>query len=507
LRVLAVACARFNLIPVNSDGSNDGNKSLTAESLPPHGPFRFQSPETAAMARNLLTDADVRTSTCPEGKRVAKLFDGEGLELWVSPVKRKAGRPKNGAASVQFVRRWRFSYRVAGKRNSLSVGTYPTVSLAVAREKAEELRRQMAAGHDPAARRKADKRALEHAAANTFSAIADEWLAKQRMLDGKHARAEVSLAKLTWLIDIVRPDIGALLVGEITPMQCLAALKKIEARGKFDTARRCRSTLSRVFKMAVATGRAAFDPTSALIGNDVLTPPAGKNRPAVTDPILFGCLLRDIEAYHGAPETRLALKLLALTAMRPGELRQLRWSWIGENAGQPAICVPAPVMKMRKEHRVPLSRQAVGVVEELRALTGWTATEDRIKADADFVFPCSQPRRTVGREGKPSKRPFARPMSENALGSALKRLGYKAEQHVPHGFRSSFSTISNEAGVSEPHVVEAALAHVTPGIAGDYNRATYWPRRVIHAQWWADRCDEMREERPARVVALRPVVA
>src|SRR6478736_6039806 len=181
------------------------------------------------MTRNLLTDAAVRTSTCPDGKKIAKLFDGEGLELWVSPIKRKPGRPKKSAASVQFVRRWRFSYRFAGKRNSLSVGTYPTILLAVAREKVEELRRQIAAGEDPAARRKANKRALEHAAANTFNALADEWLAKQRALDGKHSRAEVSLAKLAWLVDLVRPDIGALPVGKVTPMQCLATLKKIEA--------------------------------------------------------------------------------------------------------------------------------------------------------------------------------------------------------------------------------------------------------------------------------------
>ena len=458
------------------------------------------------MARNLLTDADVRTSTCLEGKRIAKLFDGEGLELWVSPIKRKPGRPRKGAASVQFVRRWRFSYRFAGKRNSLSVGSYPTVPLATARDKVEELRRQIAAGEDPAARRKADKRALEHAAANTFNAIADEWLAKQRALDGKHARAEVSVAKLTWLLDLVRPDIGELSVGEISPMQCLAALKKIEKRGRFDTARRCRSTMSRVFKMAMATGRAASDPTSALIGDDVLTPPAGKNRAAITDPTLFGRLLRDVETYHGAPETRLALKLLALTALRPGELRQLRWSWIGESAGQRAICIPAGMMKMRKEHRVPLSTQAAAIVEELRALSGWSASDGRTAANADFIFPCSQPRRVVGKDGKPSKRPLSRPMSEGALGSALKRLGYESTVHVPHGFRSSFSTIANEAGVSEPHVVEAALAHVTTGVAGDYNRATYWAQRVILAQWWADRCDELREQRSPKVVALRPAV-
>jgi integrase len=201
------------------------------------------------------------------------------------------------------------------------------------------------------------------------------------------------------------------------------------------------------------------------------------------------------------------LKLLALMALRPGELRQMRWSWVRENAGHPAICIPAAVMKMRREHRVPLSLQAVAVLDELQRLTGWTASGDRNAADADFIFPCSQPRRTVGKDGQPVKRPAMRPMSEGALGSALKRLGYKSTEHVPHGFRSSFSTVANEAAIVEPHVIEAALAHVTPGVAGDYNRATYWFQRVVLAQWWADRCDELRQERSPKVVALRPVVA
>jgi integrase len=245
----------------------------------------------------------------------------------------------------------------------------------------------------------------------------------------------------------------------------------------------------------------------ALVGDDVLTSPPGNNRTAIVEPIVLGRLLRDIEGYHGTPETQLALMLLTLMALRPGELQQMRWSWVRENAGHPAIYIPAAVMKIRREHRVPLSLQAVAVLDELRRLTGWTASEGRNAADGDFIFPCSQPRRTVGKDDQPVKRPAIRPMSEGALGSALKRLGYKSTEHVPRGFRSSFSPVANEAAIVEPHVIEAALAHVTPGVAGDYNRATYWPRRVALAQWWADRCDEMREERSPKVVALRPVVA
>ena len=390
------------------------------------------------MPQNLLTDAKIRAATVAEGKRVAKLFDGEGLELWVFPVKRKPGRPMKGAAL--FARRWRFTYRRpnGGRKNTLSVGAgggdYPAVSLAAARELASNLRRQLAAGIDPGERRKADKQAREHAAANTFNHVADEWLAKQRALDGKHARAEVTLGKLVWLLSLVRPDIGALPVGDITPDAALAALKKIEARRRYDTARRCRATASRVYKLAIATGRAQSDPFASLTGDDVLTPPPGKNRVAITDPEAFGRLLHDIDGYHGVPGTRLALKLLTLAGLRPGELRQLRWSWMRENAGHPAICIPASVMKMRREHRVPLSRQAVVLLDELRLLTGWTASDGQTAANADFIFPCSRPRRLVGKDGKPSKRPLSRPMGEGALGSALKRLGYESSVHVPHGF-------------------------------------------------------------------------
>jgi integrase len=453
------------------------------------------------MARNLLNDADVKAATVPEGKRVAKLFDGEGLELWATPVKPKRGRPRKDAPKL--IRRWRFSYRFAGKRNSVSLGAYPTVSLADARKKAEELRRQLTDGKDPSAQRKAQKQARAVAHATTFAAVADEWLEKQKALSGDARRSESTLGKLAWLLSLVGPHLGHQQIGEITPMQCLATLKKVEARGRHgrtrnETARRCRETMSRVFRMAVATGRAQFDPTASLIGDDVLTPPARNSYTAITEPTAFGRLLRDIDAYHGAPETRLALQLIALTALRPGELRQLRWSWIDLDSTEPVVTLPAEIMKMRREHRIPLSRQAVAILAELRELTGW----------GEFVFPCAQPRRTVGRDGQPSKRPSLRPMSEGALNSALKRLGYASEIHVPHGFRSSFSTMANEAGIWDPDTIEAALAHQDKNqIRAIYNRASYWDARRKLAQWWADRCGEMREERSPKVVALRPAAS
>jgi integrase len=453
------------------------------------------------MARNLLNDADVRAATAPEGKRVAKLFDGEGLELWVTPVTPRRGRPRRDAP--KFIRRWRFSYRFGSKRNSISLGAYPTVSLANARKRAEEFSQLLTIGKDPSAHRKAQKQAQAVAHAATFAAVADEWLEKQKALSGDAQRSESTLGKLTWLLLLVRPHLGHLQVGEITPMQCLAALKKVEARGRHggarnETARRCRETTSRVFRMAVATGRAQFDPTASLVGDDVLTPPARNSYAAITEPTAFGRLLRDIDAYHGAPETRLALQLIALTALRPGELRQLRWSWIDLDSTEPVVTLPATIMKTRREHRVSLSRQTVAILVELRELTGW----------GEFVFPCAQPRRTIGRDGQPSTRPSLRPMSEGALNSALKRLGYKSDVHVPHGFRSSFSTIANESALFDPDTIEAALAHQDKNqIRAVYNRASYWDARRKLAQWWANRCDEMRQERSLKVVALWPVAS
>jgi hypothetical protein len=256
------------------------------------------------MPRNLLTNAQVIAAAVPNGAKLAKLNDGDGLFLLIARVKQRPGRP--GRNAPKMTKRWRFAYRFGGRQNMLSLGDFPTVTLALARAKAEDARKQLADGIDPSAHRKARK----HANAQTFNALAGEWLAKQRAIEGDKERSPVTLDKLTWLLSLVRADIGALPVGGITPMQCLAALKRIEARGRYDTARRCRSTMGRVFKLAVATGRAASDPTTALVGDDVLTPPAGRNRTAIVEPTAFGRLLRDIEGYHGAPETRLARSFL-----------------------------------------------------------------------------------------------------------------------------------------------------------------------------------------------------
>lgn len=247
-----------------------------------------------------------------------------------------------------------------------------------------------------------------------------------------------------------------------------------------------------MFSYAVAEGLREFDPAAAFAKSGHLTPPPTKSYAAIVEPNAFGALLRSIDGYDGTKETRLALQLLALTALRPGELRQLRWHWIADDTKKPAITLPAEVMKMRREHRVPLAKQAVAILAQLREMTGWSTMH--AEAGADYFFPNAQPRRVVGKDGKPSKRPALRPMSEGALGSALRRLGYASDTHVPHGFRSSFSTLSNSSRLFDADIIEAALAHSDGNqIRSVYNRATYDADRIRLAQWWADHCDDLRK--------------
>ncbi len=416
--------------------------------------------------RHLLTDAAARTAMPAAGTAILKLADGDGLQLWVKR-KNHRGRPS-------YVRVWNFDYRFAGKRKGLWLGRYPTVALSMAREKAEEARKLLARDIDPSAHRKAAKAAL----ANTFEVAADEWLA------GQVGQCSPSTyAKSVWVLKLVRPYLGNMPIDKITPQDCIAALKKVAAKGRhgkprYETTRRTKESMSRVFKLAVATGRSETDPTASLSKDAV--PALGllehKSYAAITGPTAFGGLLRTVDDYDGSAIVRHALKLLALTALRPGELRRLKWSWVGGAV----ITLPPEVMKSRREHRAYLSRQAVALIAQMRELTEW----------CEFVFP--------------SNRSPKAPMSEGTLGAALRRLGYESDAHVPHGFRSSFSTMANESGLWRPDIIETALAHGDEDkIRAAYNRATYEAERRKLAQWWADRCDELKEERPAKVVALR----
>lgn len=401
-----------------------------------------------------LTHKDIENAK--PGETLKKLSDGGGLQLWIFPkVADRADRAKS----------WRLAYRFDGKQKSLTFGAFPAVSLKEARERREAAKRLLAEGRDPSAVKKLAKAAKAVSSATTFDAIAAELLDKKQ----REGKAGGTMEKVEWLLSFAKPEIGPLPIAEITAPQILAILRNVEARGRHETARRLRATIGQVFRYAVSTGRADTDPTFALKG--ALIAPTVQNRAAIVEPKAFGGLLRAIAGYQGAPETRAALELLALTFVRPGEMRSAEWSEFDVDAA--VWSIPASKMKMRRGHRVPLAPQAVDLLRELKTLTG----------HGRFLFP--------------SVRSAARCMSENTVNASLRRLGFGKNDMTGHGFRSSASTMLNESGKWNADAIEAQLAHVdADSVRRAYARAEYWEERVKMMAWWADRCDEMRTEKP-----------
>ncbi len=391
-----------------------------------------------------LTDTALRNIKPKD--RPFKLADGNGLHLFVTP---------------RGVRLWRLKYRFAGKEKSLSIGAYPAVSIKMARDAREMAKSQLASGIDPSSAKQAAKLHERAATAHSFQAIATEYLTK---LTREH-RAKGTIAKLQWLLSLASDAIGPRPIREISAVDVLEVLRKVESRGHHETAKRLRSIISAVFRYAIATARADNDPTFALKG--ALTRPIAKPRPAITELKALGAVLRAIDGFEGQPTTSVALKLLVLLAPRPGELRQARWSEFNLDAA--LWTLPAARMKMRREHRVPLPRQAITLLRQLHAFTG----------GGELVFP--------------SIRSASRPISENTLNAALRRMGYSKDEVCSHGFRATFSTIANESGKWNPDAIEAALAHVeNNSVRRAYNRAEFWDERMRLAQWWADLLDQLK---------------
>ena len=292
-----------------------------------------------------LTDLAIKRAL--PGPKIIKLSDGGGLQLWITP---------DGA------KRWRLAYRFGGAQKAFAIGVYPEVGLKAARDARDGARRNLAQGQDPSQIKKAAKMARAEAGANTFEAIARE-LADKKRRDGK---AAATLRKFEWFMSFALPALGSRPIGEISAREVLVVLKDIEARGVHETARKLRTAIGDVFRYAIATARAENDPTTALRG--ALVAPTVTPRAAIVAPKAFGGLLRAIEDYQGANETRAALELLALTFVRPGELRAAGWVEFDLDAAVWEI--PAGRMKMRKAHRVPLAPRPVAVLKELRKLTG-----------------------------------------------------------------------------------------------------------------------------------------
>lgn len=375
-----------------------------------------------------------------------KKSDGEGLQLWITPTGSKL---------------WRYSYRFNGVQKTLALGQYPDVGIADARRKHEAARAQLVSGIDPSQQKRLDKLTKAISDATTFRAVAEEYLVKMK----REGRAPSTLSKTEWLLGMAYPIIGERPIAEIKAQEVLAALKKVEARGILESAHRLRSNIGTIFRYAIATGRAEIDPSAALKG--ALTARQPTHRAAITDPVKVGELMRALDGFYGQPTTKAALKLLALVFTRPGELRGAEWH---EFDFDKAIwTIPAGRMKMKREHKVPLSTQAVAILKELQPFTG----------NGKFLFP--------------GTRSVLRPISEGTLGAALRRLGYSKDEICPHGFRTTASTLLNESLKFSADSIERALAHEDEDeIRKAYSRGAYWNERVTMAQWWADHLDVLR---------------
>ncbi len=401
-----------------------------------------------------LKDLEIRALKAQD--RVYKRTDERGLYLEVHPSGSKL---------------WRLKYAHLGKDKRIALGRYPEVGLAEARRKRDEARQKLREGVDPLAERKREKLVALYNAANTFGDVAKEYIDKM-VAEG---RADTTTTKANWLLEQLAP-IAARAVSDLKPVDVLAALKRIEAKGKHETARRCRSFASRVFRYAVATGRAETDPTSVLRG--ALVTPKVEHHSAILDPQSVGELLRSIDAYSGHLITRIAMQISPHVMARPGELRQALWPEFDLENG--VWKIPPERMKMRRPHAVPLSRQVQAYLVELHALTG----------PEGFVFPAFHT--------------SLRPLSENTINQAFRRMGYAVGEVTAHGLRTTASTLLNESGKWSPDAIERSLAHADKdSVRGTYNRGFYWEERVAMHQWWSDYLDQLRDTVAPATRALR----
>ncbi|GFZ79601.1 MULTISPECIES: tyrosine-type recombinase/integrase [Sphingobium] len=380
-------------------------------------------------------------------EKAYKVADAKGLYLLVNP---------NGSLL------WRVKFRFHGIEKKMALGRYPDVSLKEARQKRDEAREQLEEGVDPAAARLQAKVEAEIAARTTFRVVADEFIEKME-LEGK---AAATLKKMRWFRDVLQPTIGHRPIADITAHELLKALKRLERKGHHESAIRARSFSGRVFRYAVATLRAQHNPSDILRG--ALIAPKVKHHAALLEPAKVGELLRAIDGYGGKIETRIALQLAPHVYLRPGELRKAQWKEIDFEAA--VWRVPAERTKMRKPHAVPLSKQAIELLRELKALGN----------SGDFLFPANTT--------------FLKPICENTLNIALRRLGFTNEEMTSHGFRSIASTLLNESGLWHPDAIERSLAHrERDSVRAAYHRGAHWDERVRMAQWWSDYLVKLRD--------------
>lgn len=389
----------------------------------------------------MLTDRQVQNLKPAQKPR--KVSDGGGLHVFVSPSGGKL---------------WRLAYRFNGKQKLLSFGPYPAVSLADARQKRDAAKATLAAGNDPSVVARIEKVQQAADADLTFNKVAEELFAKLE----KEGRAEATLSKRRWFLSLLAPYIGNRPISQLTAAEILVPLRKVEANGNYETAKRLRAFAGQVCRYAIATARAENDPTFGLKG--ALISPKVRHMAALTDSNEFSKLVRAVWAYQGTPECRAALKLMVLLFPRPGELRKAEWTEF--DFDNKVWMIPAERMKMRREHTKPLSDLAVLVLEDLKRLTG----------NRKLVF--ASPHHPEN------------PISENTLNSALRRMGFTSDQATSHGFRASASSLLNESGLWDEDAIEVELAHLgNDEVRRAYHRARYWDERVKMADWWSQQIE------------------
>lgn len=398
-----------------------------------------------------LTDTTIRNAK--PGEKPVKLFDERGLYLELSPAGGKW---------------WRLKYRFNGKEKRLSLGVYPDVSLKEARDRRDTARKLLADGIDPSENRKAQKSAQVDRVANSFEVVTREWFAKYSTRWAvKHSERILHRFERD-----IFPWIGGRPIADITAPELLTVVRRIESRGALETAHRALGNCGQVFRYAVATGRAERDPTVDLRG--ALPPTKSEHFAATTEPTQVAELLRALEGYEGTFTVQCALRLAPLVFVRPGELRKAEWADIDLDAAEWRFIVA----KTNTPHIVPLSRQAVEILRELHPLTG----------QGRFVFP--------------SARSYARPMSDNAILAAMRRMGIGKDEMSGHGFRAMARTILDEVLGVRPDYIEHQLAHAVRDPNGRaYNRTAHLPERRKMMQQWADYLDKLKAG--AEVIPLR----
>lgn len=391
----------------------------------------------------MLTVVQIRALKPAE--RPFKVADADGLYLLVQP---------SGALL------WRFRYRCCGIERKLSLGSFPDVSLPQARRKRDEAKAELDDGIDPVEEKRQRRLKAELAAQTTFGLVAEEYIQKME----REGKSPATIKKARWFLELLA-GIAKRPIASVTPHELLDVLKRVERRGHHETALRLRSFAGRVFRYGFATLRTERNPADILRG--ALTVPRVKHHAAIVEPKKVGELLRAIDGYQGRPETLHALRIAPHVFLRPGELRQAKWSEI--DFAEKVWRVPAERMKMKQAHAVPLSRQVLYLLQDLRSLA----------RESEFLFPALHTTK--------------RPLSDNTLNVALRRLGFEHGEMTSHGFRAMASTLLNESGLWHPDAIERALAHGQKDkVRAAYHRGAHWAERVRMAQWWSDYLDQLR---------------